>query len=48
MHDAQIFANSSLNEAMRNGIIPKREKVIVPSEDLFVSLEIQRILFYHS
>ena len=48
VHDAQIFANSSLNEAMRNGIIPKREKVIVPSEDLFVSLEIQRILFYHS
>ena len=48
VHDAQIFANSSLNEALRNGIIPKREKVIVPSEDLFVSLEIQRILFYHS
>ena len=50
VHDAQIFANSSLNEAMQNGIIPKCEKVIVPSEIryLFASLEIQHILFYHS
>ena len=31
--DARIFANSSLNEAMQNGIIPKCEKFIVPSED---------------
>ena len=30
---ARIFANSSLNEAMRNGIIHKCEKVTVPSED---------------
>ena len=33
VHDARIFVNSPLNEAMRNGIIPKCEKVIVPSED---------------
>ena len=33
VHDARIFVNSSLNEAMLSGIIPKCEKVIVPSED---------------
>ena len=33
MHDERIFVNSPLNEGMRNGIIPKCEKVIVPSED---------------
>ena len=33
MHDVRIFASSSLNEAMRNGIIPKFEKAIVPNED---------------
>ena len=34
VHDARIFASSSLNEAMLSGIIAKCEKVIVPSEDL--------------
>ena len=33
VHDARIFSSSSLNEAMGYGIIPKCEKVIVPSED---------------
>ena len=34
MHDRRIFASSSLNETMRNGIIPKCEKVFFPSEDV--------------
>ena len=33
VHDARIFANSSLNEALRNGIIPKCENFIFRSED---------------
>ena len=45
--DARILANSSLNKPMRNGIIPKCEKglFLVKIRYLFVSLEIQRILF---
>ena len=34
MHDRRIFASSSLNETMRNGIIPKCEKVLDPAYPL--------------
>ena len=33
VHDARIFAISSLNEAVQNGVIPKCEKIIFRSED---------------
>lgn len=33
VHNARIFANSSLNETFRNGLIPKCEKFIAPNQD---------------
>ena len=31
-HDAQVFSNSSINKKLRNGSIPRCEKVIVQNE----------------